>query len=352
MKIQIGNHFVGEDAPCYLIAEIGLNHNGDLNIARQLIEEAARAGADAVKLQKRTISEVLIREYLDRLYSGENSYGSTYGEHREALELPDEFWPDLQDLSQSMGMDFFASPWDKESADFLEGLDVPAYKIASGDLTNLPLLRHVSRKGKPMILSTGMSTLEEIDEAVVAVTDLNPELILLHCVSTYPFDDHLANLNLIPFLIGRYPRAVIGYSGHEKSGHSISVAAATLGAKLVERHFTLDRTMKGPDHAASLEPHGFGFVVENVRKIESAMGTGEKDILESEAPIREKLAKSLVSRCEIKSGSVITEDMLTVKSPGSGIKPKYLGDLCGCIAQTDVPADSLLPVDALSWPSQ
>ena len=350
MQVQIGDHLVGEDAPCYIVAEIGLNHNGDIDIARKLIQEAAMVGADAVKLQKRTIQDVLIKEYLEKPYTGYNSYGATYGEHRQALELPDEAWPELRDLSDVEGMDFFASPWDNKSVDFLDDLKVPAFKMASGDLTNLPLLRHVAAKGRTVILSTGMSTLDEIEEAVASITEINPQLVLLHCVSTYPFDDQLANLRMITVLQERFPQAVIGYSGHEKSGHIISVVAAALGAKMVERHFTLDRTMKGPDHAASLEPHGFGLVVDNIRKMEAALGTGEKRILESEIPIRDKLAKSVVSKRDIKSGSVITVDMLMVKSPGTGIQPKHLNDLCGRIAMGDILMDTLLPIDAITWP--
>jgi len=350
MKIRIGKHQIGEETPCYIVAEIGLNHNGQVEIARKLIKEAARVGANAVKFQKRSIKDVLIKEYLDKPYSGFNSYGATYGEHRAALELPDEAWSELRDYTNAHGMDFFASPWDERSADFLEDLGVPAFKIASGDLTNIPLLRHVAAKGKPVILSTGMSNLDEIEEAVATITQINPQLVLLHCVSIYPFDDHLANLRMIPVLEKQFPQAVIGYSGHEKSGHIISVVAAVLGAKLVERHFTLDRTMRGPDHAASLEPHGFGFVVEDIRKAEVAMGSGEKEILEDEFPIREKLAKSIVSKCDIKAGSVITEDMLTTKSPGTGIQPKHMVSLCGRTAVVDVPADTLLSLDAMTWP--
>ncbi len=350
MNIHIGNHIVGGDAKCFLIAEIGLNHNGDVRIARKLIEEAARVGADAVKFQKRTIEDVIIGEYLERPYAGYNSYGATYGEHRAALELQDEVWPELRDLSLKLGLEFFASPWDEKSADFLEELNIPALKIASADLTNLPLLKHVAAKEKPVILSTGMSTMKEIEEAVSTVQKINPQLALLHCVSTYPFDDHHANLSMIPILKDRFPQAVIGYSGHEKSGHIISVMAAVLGAKIIERHFTLDRTLKGPDHAASLEPHGFGFIHENVRKAEAAMGSGEKRILDSEKPIREKLAKSVVSKCDIKAGTVITADMLTVKSPGIGIVPTQLQDLCGRTAMVDVAVDTLLPTDALTWP--
>ena len=349
MIISIGQRDIGEDKPCYIVAEIGLNHNGSVDVARDLIDKAARVGIDAVKLQKRSITDVLTHEHLQQPYSGPNSYGTTYGQHRAALELSEVAWCELCDHSVSVGVQFFASPWDIKSADFLADLDIPAFKVASGDVTNLPLLRHIARKGKPVILSTGMCTLDEVDEAVAVVSQHNDRIVVLHCVSTYPFDVELANLRMIPVFVRRYPHAVIGYSGHEKSGHIISVAAVVLGAKLIERHLTLDRTMRGPDHAASLEPRGFEYLIENVRKVEVALGTGEKCILDSEVPIRAKLAKSVVSSCDIPAGTVITVDMLTVKSPGTGIMPKDLDNICGRIAQVDVPDDTLLPMDAMDW---
>ncbi len=349
MIISIGQRDIGEDKPCYIVAEIGLNHNGSVDVARDLIDKAARVGIDAVKLQKRSITDVLTHEHLQQPYSGPNSYGTTYGQHRAALELSEVTWCELRDHSVSVGVQFFASPWDIKSADFLADLDIPAFKVASGDVTNLPLLRHIARKGKPVILSTGMCTLDEVDEAVAVVSQHNDRIVVLHCVSTYPFDVELANLRMIPVFVRRYPHAVIGYSGHEKSGHIISVAAVVLGAKLIERHLTLDRTMRGPDHAASLEPRGFEYLIENVRKVEVALGTGEKRILDSELPIRAKLAKSIVTTCDIQAGDVITAEMLTVKSPGTGIKPKHLEELCGRIALADVQADTLLPLEAMDW---
>ena len=350
MKFKIGNKTVGDNAPCYLIAEIGLNHNGDRETAMRLIEEAARVGADAVKFQKRNTRAILIREFLDRPYAGENSYGKTYGEHREALELNDDVWYEIRDLSNRLGLGFFASPWDIDSADFLEQVGMPAYKIASADVTNLPLVKHVAAKGKPIIISSGMSTMEEVDEATSVITRVNNEVALLHCVSTYPCEDENVNLRMITTLRNQFPQIVIGYSGHEKSGHIVSQAAATLGAKIVERHFTLDRTMKGPDHAASLEPHGFGFLVEGIRKVECAMGSGEKLIQYEEIPIREKLAKSIVALCDITVGTVITPAMLTVKSPGTGIPANLINQVVGRKAMAEVQSDTLIPEEAIGWP--
>lgn len=348
MKIKIENRFVGGEEPCYIVAEVGLNHNGKLEIAKKLIEEAAKAGVDAVKFQKRNIEALLTKEQLNKPYSGLNSFGNTYGEHRKNLELSNDDWYKLAEYSEKLGLTFLASAWDIDSADFLEKLDVPAYKIASADVTNLPLLEHIAKKKKPVILSTGMSTIEEVDEAVETIERYTNGLIILHCISTYPFDDKYANLNVIKTLKERY-KYPIGYSGHEKSGHVITLGAVALGACLVERHFTLDRTMRGPDHAASLEPYGLASLVESIRKMEEAFGSGKKDILDIEVPVREKLSKSIVAAKDIKKGQIIKKDDVTVKSPGTGLKPKYVEKLVGKRAKQDILEDTIVPKEALRW---
>jgi sialic acid synthase SpsE len=350
MKITIGKREVGENEPVFVIAEIGLNHNGEVDLARRMIVEAARLGVDAVKFQKRSIPDLLTRESREKAYPGANSFGASYGAHREALELPDDVWPELRDLAYAHGVEFFASPWEEKSADFLFELGVPAFKIASCDVPNLPLLRHVARFGRPVLLSTGMSTLEEVDAAVAAITTFTPHLSVLHCVSAYPFDNHLANLRMIPVLRDRYPQAVIGYSGHEKSGTVISTAAVAMGARIVERHFTLDRTLRGPDHAASLEGNGLRSLITNIRIFEEALGTGEKAILDEERPIRAKLGKSVVAAQRISAGTIITRAMLTMKSPGTGIAGTHLDAICGRVAKRDIEADTIVPPDALGWP--
>ena len=204
-KVKVGSRLVGPGEPCYIIAEIGLNHNGKVEIAKRLIDEAVRAQVDAVKFQKRTIDKLLIREWLDKPYGGPNSFGATYGEHRQNLELSDQDWHTIAEYSMEKGIDFFASPWDRESADFLATLPMVAMKIASADVTNLPLVEHVSKKGFPVILSTGMSTMEEIEEAVQTITRDTRKLILLHCISAYPFDNQYANLKVIQTLQKHFP---------------------------------------------------------------------------------------------------------------------------------------------------
>ena len=345
--IRIGTRLVGEGQPCYLVAEAGVNHNGDVALARQLVEVAARAGADAVKFQKRSVRDILIRAALEAPYVKPNSLGATYGEHRERLELPDEAYRELADLCRKQNITFLASPWDPRSADFLGELEVPAFKIASADVTNLPLVEHVARKGKPIIMSTGMSDMDEIADAVAAVRRHHDQLVLLQCTSAYPSENADLNLRAIETLRRAFG-APVGYSGHER-GLAPTEAAVALGAVVVERHFTLDRTLPGPDHAASLEPRGLELLIRNIRNIEAALGSPEKRLLPSERPVRERLAKSVAAARDIRAGARIAAADLAVKGPGTGISPRHLARLVGVVARRDVAADTLLPTEALEW---
>ena len=348
MKIKIGSKYVGDGRPCYIVAEIGVNHNGKFEIAKKLIETALENGADAVKFQKRNIDNLLMKEFANKPYLTYDSFGKTYAEHRRRLELPEEDWYRLFNYAKKLGIDFFASAWDFKSADFLDKIGIPVSKIPSSDVTNLPLIDHICKKGKPVILSTGMSTLEEIDDAMEVIRKNGTAVILLHCISAYPFDNYLANLRVIQTLRKRY-NVPVGYSGHEKSGVVVSLCAVAMGACLVERHFTLDRTMRGPDHAASLEPGGLNEVVINIRKFEAALGDGKKRILDIEWPIREKLGKSIVTTRNIKADEVIRKSDLTVKSPSTGLKAKYIPSLIGKKAKLDMKKDTIVPKEALEW---
>ena len=345
--IRIGTRLVGEGQPCYLVAEAGVNHNGDVALARQLVEVAARAGADAVKLQKRSVRDILIRAALEAPYVKPNSLGATYGEHRERLELPEEVYRELADLCRKQNLTLLVSPWDPGSADFLDELGVPAFKIASADVTNLPLVDHVARKGKPIIMSTGMSDMDEIADAVAAVRRHHDQLVLLQCTSAYPSDNADLNLRAIETLRRAFG-APVGYSGHER-GLAPTEAAVALGACVVERHFTLDRTLPGPDHAASLEPRGLELLIRNISNVEAALGSPDKRLLPSERPVRERLAKSVAAARDIPAGTRIAAEHLTVKGPGTGISPRHLGRLVGVVARRDVAADTLLPTEALEW---
>jgi sialic acid synthase SpsE len=345
--IRIGDRLIGEGQPCFVIAEGGVNHNGDRALALKLVDIAARAGADAIKFQKRSIPDILVRAALDARYVKPTSLGATYGEHRARLELSDDVYSELMDAARKRDVLFLASAWDRPSADFLERLGVPAFKIASADLTNLPLIDHIAAKAKPVLLSTGMSTLEEVADAVTTVRRHHDELILLQCTSTYPAENEDLNLRAME-LLRREFGVLVGYSGHER-GLAPTEAAVALGAVVVERHITTDRTLPGPDHAASLEPRGLELLVRNIRNIEAALGAPIKRVLDRERPVRERLAKSVVAARDIHAGQRITANDLTVKGPGHGISPRFLRHLVGVVAKVDVAADTLLPPEALQW---
>ena len=345
--IRIGERVVGEGQPCFIVAEGGVNHNGELPVAKRLVQVAVRAGADAVKFQKRSVEDILIRSALEAPYAGPNALGATYGEHRRRLELPEPAWRELDDECRRAGITLLGSPWDPKSADFLQALGVPAFKLASADLTNLPLLDHVARKKRPILLSTGMSELEEIADAVDTVRRHHDELVLLHCTSAYPCEYADLNLRAIDTLSRRFG-CLVGYSGHER-GLATTQAAVALGACVVERHFTLDRTMRGPDHAASLEPHGLELLVRDIRHVEAALGSAEKRVLPSEVPVRQRLAKSVVAARDIPAGHTLTREDLAVKGPGTGVSPRHLPRLVGVVAERAIAGDTLIPLDALGW---
>jgi sialic acid synthase SpsE len=345
--IRIGQRTVGEGQPCFVIAEGGVNHNGDPRLATELVHIAARCQSDAVKFQKRTIDELLTREALERPYIHPNSLGATYGEHRLKLELDDDEWYRLRDLAARLGLEFMGSAWDRSSADLLEELGTPAIKMPSAALTDLGLLEYVARKGRPMIVSTGMSTLGEVDQAVERILRHTDQLVLLQCTSAYPSEFVDVNLRVMDTFRQRYG-VLVGYSGHER-GICVTEAAATLGACVVERHFTKDRTLPGPDHAASLEPIGLQKLVRDIRQIEMAMGSPEKFVVPNEVPVRARLGKSVVAAVPIASGTVISAEMLTAKSPGDGIAANQLERIIGRVARIDVPPDTLLPKEAVTW---
>lgn len=347
-RVKVGKRYVGSGEPVFVIAEIGNNHNGDFELARETILAAKEAGADAVKFQKRDVDEVFIKAMQDMPYDNPRSLAPTYGEHRRKLEFDKDQFKALKAFSESLGMVFFVTPFDKNSADFLEDIGVDAYKIASFDIINLPLLEHVARKQKPILLSTGGSTLEEADEAIETILSINNRLIVNHCTSMYPTPDELLDLNVIKILKDRYHPLPIGYSGHERDILP-SIVAVGLGTSTVERHFTLDKTMRGSDHHMSIEPHEFKEMVESLRRIEVAMGASGKQIHEGELMARQKHAKSLVAKVRIPKGTEIRAEMLTLKSPGTGLKPALVHKVVGRIARSNIEPDTVLPSEVLDW---
>jgi len=285
MQVRIADKMVGAPSPCCVVAEIGINHNGDLALAKRLIDVAVNCGCNAVKFQKRTVDVVYSAEELRR--PRESPFGETNGELKRALEFGADQYAEIDAHCRQKGIIWFASPWDEASVDFLERFDVPCHKIASASLTDDQLLRHIRATRKPIILSTGMSTMAQIDHAVEVLD--TEQLVLLHATSTYPASYEELNLKVIPALAQRF-RVPVGYSGHE-TGIASSVAAVALGASMVERHLTLDRAMWGSDQAASLEPNGMQRLVRDIRLVETSMGDGRKRLFEREIPIMTKLRR-------------------------------------------------------------
>jgi N-acetylneuraminate synthase len=283
--LRIGNRIVGPGQPTLVVAEIGINHNGDVELAKRLIDAAAGAGCDAVKFQKRTIDVVYAPAELAR--PRESPFGTTNGDVKRALELGHDAYAQIDRHCRRLGLLWFASCWDAASVDFLEGFDPPCLKVASACLTDDALLGAYRRTGRPVLLSTGMSSPDEIDHAVQVIGD--ERLVLLHCTSAYPSTVDELNLRVIPWLAARY-RVPVGYSGHEV-GLYTTLAAVSLGACLVERHFTLDRTMWGTDQVASVEPQGMARLVKDIRAVEAALGDGVKRVYPSERLVRDKLRR-------------------------------------------------------------
>jgi sialic acid synthase len=321
-ELVVDGRAIARDGPAYVIAEIGHNHQGDLEKAKALIHAAKECDVDAVKFQKRDNRRLFTRAFYDSPYDHENSFGATYGEHREALELDKGAWFELSRHTREEGIAFVAAAFDEPSADFLAELEVDAFKFASGDLLNVPFLRYVAAIGKPMFLSTGGGTIEDIDRAVEAIASLNLRLCVLHCTASYPAEVEDLNLSVITQLRERYPDFVIGLSDHH-NGIAMAPVAYMLGARVFEKHFTLNHAWKGTDHAYSLMPDGMRRFVRDLQRVPSALGDGIKRRLPSEERPLEKMGKKLVAACELTAGHVLEPGDLEAKSPADGGLPPY-----------------------------
>ena len=280
------DRWIGENELPFIIAEIGNNHNGDLNLALKMIKIAKEIGVDAVKFQVKSIEKCFSQELLDSTYVNENSFGTTYREHKQALEFSEEQLKQIYDYARKLDIVCFSTPFDVDSVDLLEKIGNPIYKISSFHVTDLPLIERVCKTKKPILLSTGMSTIDEIDEAVNLMKRYTDQYSINHCVSSYPTADEDINLNVIKTLQDRY-KCPVGYSGHER-GIAVCVSAVVLGVSTIERHFTLDRTMKGPDHASSIEPKGMTEIVGITKRFFTAMGNPKKKVLDCELKNRKK----------------------------------------------------------------
>jgi N-acetylneuraminate synthase/sialic acid synthase len=321
-RLVINGVELGDDKPCYVIAEVGHNHQGDVGQAKRLIDAAKECGVDAVKLQKRANRSLYTRDFYEQPYDNELSFGRTYGEHREALELGADDYRELLRHAREVGVTLFATAFDFESADLLAELGVPAFKFASGDLRNTPLQRHIAGFGKPMLLSTGGATMADIERAVDAILPLNDQLCVLQCTAAYPASVEDLNLNVITTLRERFPNLVVGLSDHQ-NGIAMALVAYMLGARVIEKHFTLDHALKGRDHAFSLMPEGMRRLVRDLHRVPDALGDPEKRPLPIEADPLEKMGKKLVAARELPQGHVLTAADIAIKSPADGGLPPY-----------------------------
>ena len=336
MKVKVGDRLIGEGKPCFIIAEAGVNHNGSIKLAKKLIDAAKDAGADAVKFQTFKTEKIVIKNAEKAKYQkettgvGESQYGML-----KKLELTEEDFRELADHAKEKEILFLSSPFDKESVDLLYELDVPAFKIGSGEITNFPLLKHIAKKGKTIILSTGMATLGEVEEALNVIRSEGVEkVILLHCVSNYPARIEDVNLRAMETLKHAF-KLPVGFSDHTL-GITASIAAVALGACVIEKHFTLDRNLIGPDHKASLEPDELKEMVKTIRDVEKALGDWIKRPTINEEEIKKIARRSIIAKMDISEGTVITEDMLDIKRPGTGIEPKYFDFVIGMRAKKDI----------------
>jgi sialic acid synthase SpsE len=324
----------------YVIAEAGLNHNGSVEMAKRLVDSAVLAGADCVKFQKRTVDKLAIGPVLDAEDNRFPTFGKTYREVRAHIEFGQKEYSEIMEYCDARRIDFLCTAFDEDAVDFLESLGIAGYKMASHSLTNLPLLRYVAARGKPTVLSTGMCEVDEIDAAADVFKRSGTPFVLLHCVSAYPTPIEQCNLSAMALLRDRYD-VPVGYSGHEL-GYLPTLAAVALGAQVIERHITLDKSLEGFDHRISLEPDELVRMVRDIRSCSTAIGSGEKRISDQEMITRDKYRVSMVSVEEIPAGASLSEEMVTYRNPGTGIAPKLAATVLGKRAARNIPADSLI----------
>lgn len=337
----------------YFIAEIGLNHNGNITIAQKMIDVAIECGANAIKFQKRDVNQMATKDVLDKTFTNFPSFGSTYREIREHLEFTKSEYQELREYCKEK-IDFIVTPFDIQSLKFLDNLNINGIKIAAHSLTDIPLLEQIEQRKKPIYLSTGMSTLDDIKLAIKTLdpnkkriknSDIN-KLYILHCVSQYPMEIKFANLPMINELKSIFPNYEIGWSDHQ-NGISLATAATALNISVIEKHFTLDRTMEGFDHAISLEPQGLKRCIRDIRSVEQAMKYYPKMPMPNEMECFNNYRRTLVTKIFISKGTKITSKMLTTKAPNVGLSPKLLSKIIGKIANIDIKEDTHITFDMI-----
>jgi N,N'-diacetyllegionaminate synthase len=346
-NIRISNRDIGPDQPCFIIAEAGVNHDGELSKALELVDAAAKTGADAVKFQTFESSELVSTNAPKAAYQLDlKDADESQAQMLSRLQLTADDFRALQARCVETGIQFLSTPFEQRSAELLMSLDVPMFKMPSGEITNLALLGHVAAYGRPMIISTGMATMEEVSAAVNTIRQAgDPAIVLLHCVSAYPAAPKDANLRAMATLSEAFD-VPVGFSDHTL-GIEVAIAAAALGACVIEKHFTLDTSSPGPDHKASLEPDEFAAMVSGIRIAQVALGDGKKQPRDAEAEISAVARKSLVAACDIAAGEIIEPAMISIKRPGNGIAPARLADMIGRKVRRLISAGTLLSEDML-----
>jgi N-acetylneuraminate synthase/sialic acid synthase len=346
-QLTIDGKTIEDNGDCFVIAEIGHNHQGSLETCMEMFKEARDCGASAVKLQKRNNRALYTEAGYNKPYDNPNSYGATYGEHREALEFGWDEYKTLGDYARELGITLFSTAFDFDSADFLAKLDIEAFKIASGDLKNIPLLKHIAGFQKPMIMSTGGGTMEDVNRAYDAVMPINQQLCILQCTAGYPAAFEELNLRVISTFRERFPNTVVGLSSHD-NGIAMAVAAYMLGARVIEKHFTLNHTWKGTDHAFSLEPIGFRKMVRDLQRCRVAMGDGVKRTYDSEVNPLIKMGKKLVAARDLPAGHALQREDIAIKSPGDGLQPFELDKVIGRVTCRELEADQDITLEVLN----
>ncbi len=342
--VRIGRRTVGPQHPVFIIAEAGVNHNGDVRLAHRLVDAAVAAGADAVKFQTFKAERLATSKAPKAAYQRQNVRRESQLDMLRRLELTEEDHRNLLAHCRKKGILFMSSPFDEESAIFLASLPIDVFKVPSGELTNTPFLSRLARMGKPMIVSTGMATLDDVRLAVKALRSSGRRrLILLHCVSSYPAKPADANVRAMQTLARTF-HTPVGFSDHTP-GISVSLAAVALGACVIEKHITLDQRMQGPDHRTSLHPTEFTSLVQEIRIVESCLGNGRKEPRRAEADISLVSRKSLVAARPIRAGERLTKSTVAARRPGTGLSPAELPGLLGRVAQRDIPCETLLSLD-------
>ncbi len=346
-QLQIGDRVVGGDAPAYIIAEAGVNHQCDLDIARQMIEEAHAAGADAIKFQT-YCADTLTTRWAPRYWVHPEPSGTQYAIYKDSDDFVRADYEQLFAHARKVGIEWLTTPFDLEAVQWLGEMGMAAWKIASADLTNFPLLRAAAAHGKPVLISSGGATLEELRAAVNELRRVgNDQIILLHCILCYPSPDDQMNLRCIPTLMREFPDLIIGLSDHSIPDPSVTIptVAVALGAKVIEKHFTLDTSWQGDDHYLSVDPVMLRTMVHNIRKAEAALGSPEVRVLECELPARAYARRSIVAAVDLKAGTVLRPEHLIMKRPGTGVSPALVDHMIGRTLIRDVAEDQLVTWD-------